>query len=608
MSITCTQKEPLNYIHPIAPKAVNFGVDTFLVNVKMANEEGVPNGDALPDPMIAKLDEWQAEARKEHKPAPTSLEYQGKTLFIRPFGEGNFPWLLFNEDIKLSMAYGSLNGDIICQARFLSHLLWSIGPEAALIALQAKLTEWVNQSVYVQASEIHLCADMQGWYDGPLNWQEAFVSRVVNIRERPDEVPTEREQEGGLSPKERRKLEQDIHLQPVVITTHRRLATLDFGTHGSEIMGQIYNKTKEIKKSKKTYFVPIWTANGWDGSSTIWRIEFRFRRKSLASFDLNDAYETLAQMRLLWEYATYKWLRYVDLTASDINKSRLPADYVWQCVQRAYEPEQVEDLLTADGSQQVRLAMLLDEKPLAVLKDASTMTLMAPLEEEPPYTDEGQALTWEDLSTLAHPLVKTPIPFLAMLHTFIEKCKKQPMTRLTQNYHTIDESLRDAPLDVQRELAEQELASLSPEQRSLLVNRLSPEPFSIVRTALVKREKHMAKKKMCVSALAGYLTSIMALSPHEVAERPDLRASLIVALEEVSKYNKERGRIHLEEVLKKQLAYGMITARQLDEERRFHGVDLAHDDWVAVDTLREELCSRPADVYLNTDDYGYDVA
>ncbi|GHO97392.1 hypothetical protein KSF_074400 [Reticulibacter mediterranei] len=69
MSITYTQKELLNAIHPLAPRVVNFGVDTFLVNFKMADEEGKPNGDDLPDPVIKQLDEWQAEARKEQKPS-----------------------------------------------------------------------------------------------------------------------------------------------------------------------------------------------------------------------------------------------------------------------------------------------------------------------------------------------------------------------------------------------------------------------------------------------------------------------------------------------------------------------------------------------------------
>lgn len=600
--------EELNYIHPLAPRVVNFGLDTLLVNFKMANEEGKPNGDGLPDAVIAQLEEWQKEARKEHQPVPTAWEYQGKTLFIRPYGDGTFPWLLFNEDIKLSMAYGTLNGGVICQARFPSHLLWSIGPESALMALEAKVYEWVRHLVYVQASEIHLCADIAGWYDGPTNWQEAFVSRVVSIRERPDEVPTEREQEGGLSPKEIRELEQERHLQPVATTTHRRLATLDFGTHGSEIMGQIYNKTKEIKKSKKTYFEPIWLANGWDGESVIWRNEFRLRRKALASFELNDAYEVLSHLRQLWEYLTYKWLRYVDLSASDTNKSRLPTDYVWQCIQRAFEPEQVEDLATPEGEEHVRLSMLLDEKPLEVLKHASTMALETSLEEAPLVTDEGQSFTSHDLSSLLEPLAGFPLHALVLAHVVIEQGGKLLLTRLTTNYHTIEESLKEAPVDVQRELALQELTLLSSLRRSALVNRLSPEPFSVLRPVLVKREKRLAKKKMCVAALAGYLTSLMALSPDVIAQAPDLRASLIVALEEVSKYNREKGRVHVEEVLKKQLAYGFITAHQLEEERRVHGVALAPDDWLAVEALREELRSRPAEVWLNSDNYEYDVA
>ena len=253
------------FIGPIELRPVNFGVDTFLVNFKLAAHDGKPNGNPLPQFLAETLDEWQALARKEQKPMPIEKEYRGKTLSIRPHGSGVWSWLLFNEDVTLSLSYGSMNGGVFCQARFASHLLWSIGPARAYTTLQAMLSSWLdNHPIYAQASEIHICADLQGWYDGPLDWETAFVSRVVNMRARPEE-PTEKEQEGGLSPKEARKLDDAFPMLPVVTTAHRRIATLDFGSHGSDIMGQIYNKSQEIKQSKKLWFEPIWQAErmGW---------------------------------------------------------------------------------------------------------------------------------------------------------------------------------------------------------------------------------------------------------------------------------------------------------------------------------------------------------
>ena len=51
--------------------------------------------------------------------------------------------------------------------------------------------------------------DVQDFDMSTLDWQNAFVTRVVRIRERP-EPPTEEEQAGGLSPSDLRKLEASI--------------------------------------------------------------------------------------------------------------------------------------------------------------------------------------------------------------------------------------------------------------------------------------------------------------------------------------------------------------------------------------------------------------
>jgi hypothetical protein len=551
-------KQP-TFIGPIQLKCVNFGIDTLLINCKFAGDDLKPNGDTLPETIAGQMDDWQAVARKEHKPVPTDLDYRMQTLFMRAHGSGVWSWLLFNDDLTLSFSYGSMNGGVFCQARFSSHLLWCIGPEAALVELQSMLYDFTRKMVHVQASEIHICADMQGWYEGPQDWQEGFVTRVVNIRSRPDE-PTEREQQGGMSPKERRKLEQQIvNAQPIVTTTYRRLATLDFGSHGSEIMGQIYNKSQEIKKSKKTFFEPIWTANGWDGHSIIWRVEIRYRRKSLASFDLNEAFEVLSSVRLLWAYATEQWLRYIDRAAcEDSNTSRLPAHPVWQAVQGAC-PDPVQEIAACDEERndEARLVRLLDEKPLQVIEEAVALTVPEDVERHEPVA----------------------------------------------SIHAVTRSFQEEAKELQQEVARDLLNDLSPEQKHHVIRRLSPEPFHEVRSALIKRAKRMARKKMCVPAMTGYLTSIMALAYYETAEystitehptgvQPDLVSSLRVAFEEILTYNKEKGRSHVEEVWKKRLAYGFVTAQQVEEERRRYGIELTDADRNAVQEAIDALKDR----------------
>jgi hypothetical protein len=133
-----------SFIGPVELKCVNFGVDTFLANFKLAGDDNNPNRDTLPEHIAGVLDAWQAGVRKDHKPVATPLEYRGKTVFIRPHGSGVWSWLLFNEDVTFSLSYGLMNGRVFCQARFVPHLLWSCGPEHALLDLERLLFDWTR--------------------------------------------------------------------------------------------------------------------------------------------------------------------------------------------------------------------------------------------------------------------------------------------------------------------------------------------------------------------------------------------------------------------------------------------------------------------------------
>ena len=429
-------------------KIVNRGVDTFLVNFKFANEDGKPNGEHLPAFVVDLLDEWQTRARKDHTPSSTDLVFRYRvgervyeqSLMMRPHGSSPWSWLLFCDDVKLSLCHGTLSGAVFCQARFSSHLLWSISADAAIVHLEEMLYELMGQLIYQQASEIHLCIDMQGFDFSQVDWEHGFVSRVKDIRMRPEDLPSEREQEGGLSPKEARELDESSEmavLLPMVRTTHRRIATLDFGSHGSQISAQIYNKSAEVVKHKKAWFYPIWIANGWDGKSIVWRLEFRLKRKFLASFDLNEAFSVLSQMKLLWTYVTCEWLRYVDLSGQDSNKSRLSTHPIWEIIQQAYTVE--DDVQTRDpeGESEVRLTHLLEEKPLDVLKMASSLALEESLQEECLLTEEEitSVSVESDHSSLLNQSVLTEL-----LRRVVEQRMSQ---RLSDDFFTIGETFSE---------------------------------------------------------------------------------------------------------------------------------------------------------------------
>mgnify|MGYP000432233338 CR=1 FL=1 len=94
------------------------------------------------------------------------------------------------------------------------------------------------------------------------------------------------------------------------------------------IMGRIYNKSLEIKKSRKDYLKPLWEINGWDEVTNVWRIEFQFRREFLANVNLLHPNDITDLSPSLWKYATTQWLQLVQPT-SDKNESRWPKHPAW---------------------------------------------------------------------------------------------------------------------------------------------------------------------------------------------------------------------------------------------------------------------------------------
>jgi hypothetical protein len=177
----------------------------------------------------------------------------------------------------------------------------------------------------------------------------------------------------------------------------------------------------------------------------------------------------------------------------------------------------------------------------------------------------------------------------------------QASVSLSADLAAITESLQDEPLEVLRVIAQEQLDTLGPGQVAALVEQVTPAAFEEVRTVLVKRARRMAKLKACVAGALGYLRSAVALMPPDElpgflgpdapASRtvPDLLSSLVWFYGKARDEDDKKHRIHALEVQKKRLLYGFLTAYQLEEERRAHGVDLAQEDHVMIDQVLKDL-------------------
>ncbi|MFP3354916.1 hypothetical protein R0K04_26565, partial [Pseudoalteromonas sp. SIMBA_153] len=69
-----------------------------------------------------------------------------------------------------------------------------------------------------------------------------------------------------------------------------KLTGFTFGA-GGEFSARLYDKTEEIKNSKKDFFNDVWRESGWDGETTIWRLEFQPRQAPVKEFGLLEPNE-----------------------------------------------------------------------------------------------------------------------------------------------------------------------------------------------------------------------------------------------------------------------------------------------------------------------------
>jgi hypothetical protein len=326
-------------------KIVNAGVDTLVLNVFYTNEQGKPVKRNLDESLWRQLDDWKRAAQETHEECPTSLVFHGAVLHMAPngVGQGQWPWMLKTKDITLYVSGGHWNG--IASVRFSSQYLWSCpGVLDAMVSVQLFLDELFKDEMYLQVSSVDLCVDVAGWDDvDQLDRASNFIarSRKRGVHE-----------ESGWS--------GDLKSRDYALGLQR--TGFDFSRDSkasSALSCRIYDKSREIEKSGKDWFIDLWRTHGWlEEDGRVWRVEFSFKREALHELQqenvdhemvfwgVEDAYELPERFAVLWAYAAGQvgggpdglpdgWLRCV-LPSGDKNRSRWPTHPVWHLVQGAF--------------------------------------------------------------------------------------------------------------------------------------------------------------------------------------------------------------------------------------------------------------------------------
>lgn len=100
---------------------------------------------------------------------------------------------------------------------------------------------------------------------------------------------------------------------------------------GGDMSARLYDKTLQVKSSGQDYLYDLWRSAGWDGSQTVWRLEFQFEQRILTEHDVRSVSALLMRLGPLWLYAMTQWLR-LTLPGTDKTRSRWLTHPAWEAL------------------------------------------------------------------------------------------------------------------------------------------------------------------------------------------------------------------------------------------------------------------------------------
>lgn len=250
----------------------------------------------------------QSSVAAEQKDATVLLSDQPFAVLGK--GKGRFAYVLTNNWFhlqvsraranKLPLAYVQIKNEVLTLAP-LDDVVMSLNQVAGVLA---------KKVVHPSVSRVDLCADFTTECDLDGLPQHHWVTRALSLA---------RYYEG------------------------KRFSGYVFG-QGGPISCRIYDKTLEVKKSKKTYLFPLWKQQGWDGESPVWRVEFQMKSEVLRECRVRTMGQLMDQMNSLWCYCTTQWLRLCD-PSDAINQSRWPVAPLWSAISEVtFNDESTEEL------------------------------------------------------------------------------------------------------------------------------------------------------------------------------------------------------------------------------------------------------------------------
>jgi len=280
---------PANYIeNQTPPKILRYGIDSLYLSYpgNLAEDWG------------QRLEGLKQAAKSQEEEEQALAQIMvGKHLFeVLRSGRSKFSYVLVDNCFQLAISSPDSTSLPLTYAQLSSEMLTALGIEEAenrlryIVNTLGLVTEEPNLSRVDLFVDFLSETDMAGWL--PTAW----VTRAHKVNQH---------------------------------NVQRQFSGWSVGLGG--VMGaRLYDKTLEIKKSKKEYLKPLWEAAGWREGQTVWRLEFEYKRQVLKELGVSKFPDLSSNLQGLWHYATESWLRLTIPNHSDENQTRWPTHPLWE--------------------------------------------------------------------------------------------------------------------------------------------------------------------------------------------------------------------------------------------------------------------------------------
>ncbi|MBD2859959.1 replication initiation factor [Spongiibacter sp. KMU-158] len=232
--------------------------------------------------------------------ASAYLDLEGHRFEVKAQGKGLYSFCLVDNWFHLQISSRGSESLPMLYAQIRSEVLTCEGVKPVLLKLVRIAQALDSAAGGFQVSRVDVCTDFVTKLDPGKFPQEWWVGRIAKLNR---------------------------------YSEHGRFSGYTFGA-GGDLSCRLYDKTLELTKSKKEYFYQVWTLNGWDLESKVWRLEFQFKRPVLKELDVCGVTDLLGDLAGLWDYATREWLQ-LKLPSLDQTRSRWPTNPFWVCLQEA---------------------------------------------------------------------------------------------------------------------------------------------------------------------------------------------------------------------------------------------------------------------------------